>query len=325
MATALRLIVLLLAGATLHAVAQHQVPLLQPPLRETTLEGYRDHIVTLRGLVQACRNDVKACDPNAVGEDDKVEARGDTFQVRWQWLRQLTEDARNPTLKDRASLLDQASARLDQEFAAAGNVVEPSVAFDPARRATDSILGRPEFRIVSNESWIDRKTNELFAWLSRFFTATSEFSRRSPWLTTVFEWSFVGLSVLAVLIWATRAMDRQRVAISFGDRMPAANWNKESAQWADLARREAEAQNWRDAIHCLFWASIVVLESRRLWRRDYTRTPREYVALLERNSPQQASLRKLTSLFERIWYGLRHAGEEDYAQALALFEDLRHA
>ena len=67
-----------------------------------------------------------------------------------------------------------------------------------------------------------------------------------------------------------------------------------------------------------------MLESKRLWRRDFARTPREYVVLLERNSSQQATLRRLTAIFERIWYGLRDAGHDDYKQALALFEDIRH-
>jgi Domain of unknown function (DUF4129) len=39
----------------------------------------------------------------------------------------------------------------------------------------------------------------------------------------------------------------------------------------------------------------------------------------------QQSLRTLTQLFERIWYGLRPAAESDYASALVLFEELRSA
>jgi hypothetical protein len=39
----------------------------------------------------------------------------------------------------------------------------------------------------------------------------------------------------------------------------------------------------------------------------------------------QHALRRLTQLFERIWYGLRPAAESDYADALILFEELRGA
>ena len=325
MANGLRRIVLLLAISSLRVFAQPGVPLLQPPLQQITPDGYRAQVESLRGLVGACRADAKACDPSAVGKDDRIQSPNDTFQVRWQWLRKLIDDARNPNLTDRNTLLDQASARLNQELAATSSEVPSQTAFAPARLAANSILARPEFRIVGSESWLDRQIGKLLSWLDRFFTATENFGHRSPWLAPVLEWSFVGLTVICVLIWVARTMDRQRVAISLGDMMPAADWQKESAEWADLARIEAEANHWREAIHCLYWASIVVLESRRLWRRDYTRTPREYLALLERNSPQQVALRALTGIFERIWYGLRDAAHEDYVHALALFESLRHA
>jgi hypothetical protein len=325
MANGLRRIVLLLVVSSLQVFAQPGLPLLQPPLQQVTPDGYRAHLESLRSLVRACRADAKACDPSAVGDDNKIQSANDTFQVRWQWLREVVVEARNPSLADRNTLLDQTSARLDEELAATSGEAPAQSALAPARRAANAILARPEFRVVGSESWLDHEIGKLLSWLDRFFTAASEFGQRSPWLSSVLEWGFVGLSVLCCLIWAARTMDRQRVALSLSTLTPAADWQKESAEWAELARAEAEAENWREAIHCLYWASIVVLESRRLWRRDYTRTPREYVALLERNSARQVTLRALTGIFERIWYGLRDAGNEDYVQALALFEDLRHA
>jgi hypothetical protein len=320
-----RRIVLLLAISALPAFAQPTVPLLQPPVQHVTPDGYRARLESLQILVSACRNDAKACDPSRVGDDDKVQSPNDTFQVRWMWLRKVLDDARNPALADRSALLDQASARLNEELAPPHGESPQQPAFTPARHAADSILARPEFRVVASDSWLDREIGNLVSWLDRLFTATSEFSHRSPWLAPVLEWSFVGVTIVCVLIWVARTMRRQRAAISLNNLIPATNWQKESAEWAELARAEAEAKNWREAIHCLYWASIVVLESRRLWRRDSTRTPREYVALLERNSPQQQTLRALTGIFERIWYGLRDAAHEDYVQALALFEDLRRA
>jgi len=323
MTTGIRRIVLLLAISLLHAHAQPGVPRFQPPLRQTTPDSYRARLESLRGLVGACRDDAKACNPAAVGDDELIQAPNGPFQVRWQWLRKLMDDARNSALPDRIALLNQASARLDEELAATGGDASPQPAFAPARRAANSILARREFRIVQSESWLDRMTAEFYSWLGRVFSATEDFGHRSPWLGPVLEWSFVGLSVVCILVWVARTMQRQRVAVSLNGLTPAADWQKESAEWEDLARTEAEANNWREAIHCLYWAGIVALESHRLWRRDYTRTPREYVDLLEHNSFRQLTLRRFTRIFERIWYGLRHAAREDYIQALALFEDLR--
>jgi hypothetical protein len=153
-------------------------------------------------------------------------------------------------------------------------------------RDANAILARPEFRIVSGESWLDRKVAQFWDWVNRFFSAAADIGHRAPWLGPVLEWSFVGLVVLFLLIWAARTLQRERLAISLSSMIPASHWQKEADNWAELARLEAEKSNWREAIHCLYWASIVALESHRLWRRDNARTPREYVELLE---PQLAA------------------------------------
>lgn len=323
MANGLRRIVLVLAISSPQVFAQPAVPIFQRALQQTTPEGFRTHLESLRTVVRACQGDAKACDPAAIGDDDKVVSPSETFQERWEWLRKLVDDARDPKLADRGKLLDQASARLDSELSTTTNAPTSQANFAPARHAADSILARPEFRIVGNESWLERKIGEIFLWLGRLFTATADFSHRSPWLAPLIEWTFISLSVAIVIVWVVRTMQGEQLDLARGGIVPLTDWQKESAEWADLARIEADAGNWREAIHCLYWASIVVLENRRLWRRDFARTPREYVALLERNSSQQLTLRKLTRIFERIWYGLRDAGHEDYVQALALFEDLR--
>jgi len=46
------------------------------------------------------------------------------------------------------------------------------------------------------------------------------------------------------------------------------------------------------------------------------------VRLLKPGSAQQQGLRKLTQIFERVWYGLRDVDEREYAEALALYERL---
>jgi hypothetical protein len=118
-------------------------------------------------------------------------------------------------------------------------------------------------------------------------------------------------------------MQRQRLAVRIESSTSAEVWQKESDNWAELARAEAAKQDWRAAVHCLYWATIVMMEGRKLWRQNRARTPREYLLLLEPGSRAQEALRRLTRLFERIWYGLRPAMESDYANALVLFEELR--
>jgi len=85
--------------------------------------------------------------------------------------------------------------------------------------------------------------------------------------------------------------------------------------WLEDARKAAAMGAWRDAIHYLYWASISRLESGGLWPADRARTPREYLALLSKESAQRPGLTTLTRSFERTWYGGRPAAEADFRQA----------
>jgi hypothetical protein len=95
--------------------------------------------------------------------------------------------------------------------------------------------------------------------------------------------------------------------------------------WMREAEDHAAAGRFRDAVHCLYWASIVALEGQRLWQPDRARTPREYLRLLDPTSATAPLLRRQTFSFETIWYGLRPAARLDYDSALELHRQLRAA
>jgi hypothetical protein len=197
--------------------------------------------------------------------------------------------------------------------------------FQRARKKTDEVLSRPEFQTVSEESFIQREIARFWQWVSEMFGGVSRFGQRSPWLVPLMEWSSITLAAAGLLVWVLRTIQRQRLAVRIESRASFEVWQKESDDWIELARSEAARQDWRAAVHCLYWATIVMMEGRKLWRQNRARTPREYLLLLEPGSRMQQTLRRLTQLFERIWYGLRPARESDYASALVLFEELRGA
>jgi len=165
----------------------------------------------------------------------------------------------------------------------------------------------------------------FWQWVSEMFGGVSRFGQRSPWLVPLMEWSSITLAAVGLLVWGLRTIQRQRLVVRIESKASFEMWQKESDDWTELARSEAARQDWRAAVHCLYWATIVMMEGRKLWRQNRARTPREYLLLLEPGSRMQQTLRRLTQLFERIWYGLRPAGESDYASALVLFEELRGA
>jgi hypothetical protein len=205
-------------------------------------------------------------------------------------------------------------------------VLQPQpIPFDQARAAADRILASPEFRTAEQPSLLERVIVRILQWLGDLFGSVANLGQREPWLATVIEWSFFALAAAALLAWGFRTMRRQRLAVLLDGAATETVWRKESDDWAARARAQAAEQAWREAVHSLYWATIVMLEGRRLWRPNRARTPREYLHLLEPGSPRHQSLGGLTGIFERIWYGQRPATEDDYARVLALFEALRLA
>jgi Domain of unknown function (DUF4129) len=197
--------------------------------------------------------------------------------------------------------------------------------FDQARATTNRILAQPEFKTVTDPSEVQREFARIAQWIDDLFNRVATAGRHNPWLLPLLEWGFFALAVAALLAWGFRVLQRQRLAIAVGPAALAVAHIQESEDWADLARSQAAEQAWRDAVHSLYWATIVMLEGRKFWRPNRARTPREYLRLLEDGSPRQQSLRGLTRIFERIWYGQRPASESDYTRVLALFDELRLA
>lgn len=296
----------------------------ETPVRVVTAAEYRNHLASLKMLVAACQKNPTECDAKKVGDDERVE--GAAFQTRWSWLREELSSAHNAVQPDRGKLLQEAVARLDEDVALADETVAQSGdTFQRARKQADEVLSRPEFRTVAQESYWEREIARFWQWVDELFGGVSRFGKRSPWLVPLTEWGSITLAAAGVLMWVLRTMQRQRLAVRIESTASAELWQKESDNWAELARAEAARQDWRAAVHCLYWATIVMMEGRKLWRQNRARTPREYLLLLEPGSRVQQTLRLLTQTFERIWYGLRPAAESDYASALVLFEELRRA
>ena len=132
----------------------------------------------------------------------------------------------------------------------------------------------------------------------------------------------LGVAVGAVL-WGLRLMRQQRLAIASDGPAKVREWEEASRRWAEGAREAAEQGDWREAVHSLYWASVVELEGRRVWRQARGRTPREYLRLLEAGSKYVGPVRGLTQLLERIWYGLGVAEQRDYERARALYDEVR--
>ena len=84
----------------------------------------------------------------------------------------------------------------------------------------------------------------------------------------------------------------------------------------------AELGDYREAVHCAYWATIVHLEGLGLLKRDHARTPRESLRLLEPHPKERQLLGDFTHNFELIWYGYRPASPEDWTNARTHLEKM---
>jgi hypothetical protein len=301
-------------------------------LQSSSLNEYQAHLERLRVLVESCEAQASACDASAVGNDEQVQFPGlgvgtnaNSFEAHYGWLRDALRSAQKTENKNRGNELRTVEARLDEALreASGGSLEQPDIA--AARRHADAILGHPEFATVTQDSIWERMWAHVFSWLDRLFGHVAQFGERSPWIGPVMEWGLIGIALVGLALWAMRVLQRQRLAVRVEAARQLEPWEEAARNWRVLAEEQAAHGDWREAVHCLYWASIAVLEGRKLWSANRSRTPREYVRLLETGSPRWTLLRQQTQGFERIWYGLHDAAQQDYERALSLHEGLRAA
>jgi hypothetical protein len=304
-------------------------------LPQSTLPAYTAHLEALNSLLESCRANAAACDASKVGSNEQVNLAGlnaganvNSFEAHYDWLRKTLSQAHNPAMKNRDDALNSAISRVQNALQDAGNAATPagtSGDFTRARASANTILNHPEFVTVSNTSIWDRVIAHIYLWLDSLFSNVAKFGQRSPWIGPLLEWSLIVLTLTGLALWAMRVLRRQRLKVKIEATRQIEPWEEASRNWRAQAAEQAARQDWREAVHCLYWASIVMLEGRRFWTPNVSRTPREYLHLLEAESPRWTLLSRQTLGFERIWYGLRAADARDYQSALALHEELRSA
>src|SRR5579864_5998777 len=82
---------ILLLSAYALAQLQEGVPDEAVNVRNATAVEYREHLTSLKALVEACKKKPVDCDSKKVGDDERVEGEG--FQTRWSWLRDALSSA----------------------------------------------------------------------------------------------------------------------------------------------------------------------------------------------------------------------------------------
>lgn len=205
---------------------------------------------------------------------------------------------------------------------ATGSTAAQEAEFARARTAAQRILAGAEFQRSEPTLW-DRIKEKILDTVIGIFAGINRVSTRSPWVGRTIEWLLFLAAAVGLLVWVMRTVQRQRLRVAMGaEPAKSSAWARQAEDWRRQAEQEAAKGAWREAIHALYWAAIVHLEQHRMWRHNPSRTPREYVRLLNAESEEQRELRGLTSALEQSWYGQREASAEEFAEAQQSFERL---
>jgi hypothetical protein len=199
-----------------------------------------------------------------------------------------------------------------------------------ARAELNRILTNPEFAAVHAPTAWDLFRQRLARWIGRFFEWLLGGLSRYPISGQILFWIIVVACVGFIALWVFRYLvsrDRLQYLPPQGHAgIPSRTWQ----EWIRAAREAAGRKDFREAVHCAYWAGITRLEDLGALPKDPTKTPREYLRLLSEPAISDSVARPnyreplsaLTVGFERIWYANRGAGSDDFRDALRQLEAL---
>lgn len=295
------------AGAVVaHAGAPH-----------ATEADYRASLQQAQALVAGCAASAADCNPGGTSPDLVVQPGG--YTVRYGWLRAALLSAKTAKPAERTAAMTDAATRLGEALAELDGPPPPPDS--NARAAVSAILREKQFQqVTAGPTWWQRQTARFWQWLDRLLLRAAMASAQRPWLGLAIEWTLLVGCVAALLAYAFGLFRRERQQSAKPWRDGADQHPSTDAAWLERAEAAAAREDWREAVHALYWASIRSMAQAGRWQAaaGSALTPREYLRLLPPGSAQQGALASLTRLLEKVWYARRPAAAPEFAQAREL-------
>ncbi len=308
------------------------------------LAAYRRTLDQLRSAVEGLSSHSQDAGPlrKSIPRTWNVESGGQHFEVSTEWLEaslarlESAPTARAEAEKEILSRLD----RLRADAVAFDSPANPDPA--KARAAMEEILRQREYANVRQPSWLELAFQRLWRafWrlLGRLFGGIGTHVN----VQRVIVWSLIGVALVFLVVLLLRVL-RQALRRTDLNLPSAPQPTKTWRQWAQEALAAAGRGNYRAAVHACYWAAIARLGDLGVWNIDQSRTPREYLRMLDglggnvalpgRNRPLQpllalapsgvrAAVGTLTGTFERVWYAGADATATDYRSSIDRLEEL---
>lgn len=191
---------------------------------------------------------------------------------------------------------------------------------ESARQQLDKILSRREFSGANGPSQSELWADRISRWIAERILRLLSLLHVGRTTGNVITWTIVALALGFFCYWVWENLFRTPRRSE--PKQTRAGATEELRQWARDALAAAERGDYREAVHCAYWATIVHLETLGLLRRDHSRTPRESLRLLEPHARERQLLGDFTRHFELIWYGYRPASPDDWTNARTQLEKL---
>lgn len=258
----------------------------------------------------------------------RVNAPDHQFEISSEPLRSLLVDAERVPETQHARVVD-AENWLEHLAYQVKTYAMPTADNAVARQDLDKILSRREFAAVRPPNQWDILKQKINAWLERMIAKLLGKIGQHPVGAEILFWLLIAavvawLAMTLFRFWGRRArMDEMSTIDNVAVRR---SWQ----EWVQAARLAGDRSNFREAVHSCYWAAIAYLEDLGVIAVDRTRTPREYLRLIDESESAQLadraqrrdSLAALTSRLERIWYGLRPAAAADFEDSIHQLEKL---
>lgn len=262
----------------------------------------------------------------ALPEHLTVEENGEVYEIDNSRLHKTLEDLKSVSVEDQLKKIDDVKTTLRAleariiERTSAVPVGEPK---DQAKSRLESILARPEYATEPRGSnALMRAIEDFLRWLRSFLPKPRGVSPgRVDWIISIAQVIVIGVAV-AVLLYVAYSLLRKfkfarrpKTRKKKGPRIVLGERLEPEATATDLlSQAEALARHGdiRGAIRKAYIALLVELGDRKLISLAQHKTNRDYLNSVRSLPPLHLTMRGLTDIFERHWYGLEQATPDDW-------------
>ena len=287
-----------------------------------TLAGYRAALARCAQETAALERDPRgiAAFLNSLPAAWTVDAQGKTFTVSTAWLRAALEKLqKQPTdaelwrqIGERLEFLDRQASGLEAQAS------EPQTG--EARAQLKEIFARREFKGLAGPGALALWWRRVTTWIGERIAAFLARLRIGQKTGNVVAYAAIWLALVVLSLWLWRILSSRSRGLELEAEAPRPAMDMRA--WLGEATAAAERGDYREAIHCAYWAAVERLEILGALPRDRSRTPRELERLGETRVAGGGTFRELSRRFERVWYGTRAASAEDWASTKTELEEM---